>query len=60
MNLIQPPTVHPWIFGLVSGNYARYSEIKNELSVDDVLDLVEIMVVKESNINLANDSIEQR
>ena len=50
--------VHPWIFGLISGQYATYYEIKYKLDIWDVLDLIEIMIIKASNTNLAMDNID--
>lgn len=41
---------------LVAGEYASYYDIKYRLDVGDVLDLYEIMVVKQSNINLSTEN----
>lgn len=51
--------VNFWIFSLVSGGYATYTDIKYKLTVWDVLDLIEIMIVKQSNENILLDNAQQ-
>ena len=48
------------MYGLVAGQYATYYEIKYLMTIWDVLDLVEIMIVKESNIGVTNDAINEK
>jgi hypothetical protein len=46
------------LYNLIVNKYATYYEIRELLDVWEVLDLIEIMVVCDSNINLSyNDNI---
>ena len=47
------------MYGLVVNKYASYKEIKYELEIDDILALLEIMIVKESNTVKAMKSKEK-
>jgi hypothetical protein len=44
----------------VTGGYASYYEVKYKLTIWDVLDLLEIMTVKESNMNIYQDKLEEK
>ena len=41
--------MNPMLQGLIVGKYATYAEIKTQLDIWDVLDLIELMIVTESN-----------
>ena len=58
--LIKPIEVSSWLYSLIAGGYATYYEIKYKLTVWDVLDICEIMVVKESNMNIICDKADER
>lgn len=48
--------MNPMLQGLIVGKYATYAEIKTQLDIWDVLDLIELMIVTESNKKFALDN----
>lgn len=57
---MHPKNVADWEYSLIAGGYATMKEIRYEMSVWDVLDLIEVMTVKESNNILAREAVEER
>jgi hypothetical protein len=44
------------VFGLITTNLVSYYDLKYRLTVEDVLDLIEIMIVNESNKNIVYEN----
>lgn len=51
-NLIEVERMNGIIYGLITNHYATYKELRDDYSIDEVLDLYEAML-----INLTNKSI---
>ena len=56
---MHPKNVSSWEYSLIAGGYATMKEIRYELSIWDVLDLIEVMIVKESNTLISRDAAEE-
>lgn len=46
------------MYSLVTSGLVTYADLMHKLTLEEVLDLIEILIVKESNANLALDSVE--
>lgn len=53
---ITPKSVPNWVYGLVTSKLATFYEIKYLMSIWDVLDLIEILVVQSSNQQICLDN----
>lgn len=60
LEYMKTKTVHPLIYGLVINKIASYYEIMHIYSMDDIIDMCEILIIKLENEAMYKESLKKK
>lgn len=60
LEYLKTKTVHPMVYGLIVNKIASYYDIMYKHSIDDVIDMCEILIVKQENEAMYKESLNKK
>lgn len=60
LEYLKTKTVHPMVYGLIVNKIASYYDVMHNYSIFDIIDLCEILIVKQENEAMYRESLKKK